>query len=91
MHSCQRQHGVREPDEFEAAFAEMASKRIGALVVIDDAMLTANAQTLAQIALRQRLCLRLGGRITVSPVACWLMGPTLPTCSDAQRTSWTRF
>jgi putative tryptophan/tyrosine transport system substrate-binding protein len=49
------QFGVREPDEFEAAFAEMASKGIDALVVIDDAMLIANAQTLAQIALRQRL------------------------------------
>jgi putative tryptophan/tyrosine transport system substrate-binding protein len=49
------QFGVREPDEFEAAFAEMASKRIGALVVNDDAILIANAQTLAQIALRQRL------------------------------------
>jgi putative tryptophan/tyrosine transport system substrate-binding protein len=49
------QFGVREPDEFEAAFAEMASKRIDALVVIDDASLIANAQTLAQIALRQRL------------------------------------
>jgi putative tryptophan/tyrosine transport system substrate-binding protein len=49
------QFGVREPAEFEAAFAEMASKRIGALVVIDDATLIANAPTLAQIALRQRL------------------------------------
>jgi hypothetical protein len=49
------QFGVREPAEFEAAFAEMASKRIGALVVIDDANLLANAQTLAQMALRQRL------------------------------------
>ena len=49
------QFGVREADEFEAAFAEMASKRIGALVVIEDATLIANAQALAQIALRQRL------------------------------------
>ena len=49
------QFGVRERGEFEAAFAEMTSKRIGALVVIDDAILIANAQTLAQIALRQRL------------------------------------
>ena len=47
--------GVRGADEFEAAFAEMASKRIGALVIIDDANLIANAKTLAQIALRQRL------------------------------------
>jgi ABC-type uncharacterized transport system substrate-binding protein len=36
-------------------FRVMASKRIDALVVIDDAILIANAQTLAQIALRQRL------------------------------------
>jgi hypothetical protein len=50
------QFGVREPDEFEAAFAEMASKRIGALVVIDDAILIANAQTLAQCQER-RWCL----------------------------------
>jgi putative ABC transport system substrate-binding protein len=49
------QFGAREPGEFEAAFAEMASKRIGALVVIDDANLVANAQPLAQLALRQRL------------------------------------
>jgi putative tryptophan/tyrosine transport system substrate-binding protein len=49
------QFGVRGADEIEAAFAEMAAKRIGALVVIDDATLIANAKALAQIALRQRL------------------------------------
>jgi putative ABC transport system substrate-binding protein len=49
------QFGVRGADEIEAAFAEMASKRIGGLVVIDDAILLANARALAQIALRQRL------------------------------------
>ena len=49
------QFGVRGSDEFEAAFAEMASKRIGALVVIDDAILIANAQTLALLTLQQRL------------------------------------
>ena len=49
------QFGVRGADEIEAAFAEMASKPIGALVVIDDATLIANAKALAQIALRQRL------------------------------------
>ena len=67
------QFGVREPDEFEAAFAEMASKRIVALVVIDDAILIANAETLAQIALQQRLPSS-GGRITPSPVVCFLWG-----------------
>ena len=49
------QFGARRADEIEAAFAEMASKRIGALVVIDDATLIANAKALAQVALRQRL------------------------------------
>jgi putative ABC transport system substrate-binding protein len=43
------QFGVREP------FAEMAAKRVGALVIIDDATLIANAPALAQIALEQRL------------------------------------
>ena len=46
-----QQFGVRGPAEFEAAFAEMAAKRVGALVIIDDATLIANAPVLAQIAL----------------------------------------
>jgi ABC-type uncharacterized transport system substrate-binding protein len=49
------QFGVRDPAEFEAAFAEMVAKRVGALVIIDDATLIANAPALAQIALQQRL------------------------------------
>jgi putative ABC transport system substrate-binding protein len=49
------QFGVREPAEFEAAFDEMGAKRIGALVILDDAILIANAPALAQIALRKRL------------------------------------
>ena len=46
---------MREPAEFEAAFAEMAAKRVGAVAIIEDATLLANAPALAQIALRQRL------------------------------------
>src|SRR5262245_31053834 len=46
---------VRRPAEFEAAFAAMAEKRIGALVVLDDAVLLAHAPELAALALRQRL------------------------------------
>jgi ABC-type uncharacterized transport system substrate-binding protein len=49
------QFGVRQPVEFEAAFAAMAEKRIGALVVLDDAVLLAHAPELAALALRQRL------------------------------------
>jgi putative ABC transport system substrate-binding protein len=49
------QFDVRAPAEFEGAFAAMAAIRVGALVVIDDAVLLSNAPTLAALALKQRL------------------------------------
>jgi putative tryptophan/tyrosine transport system substrate-binding protein len=49
------QFDVRAPAEFKGAFAAMAEKRIGALVIIDDAKLLADAPTLAKLALQQRL------------------------------------
>jgi putative ABC transport system substrate-binding protein len=47
--------GVRGPAEFEGAFAAMAAKRVGAVVIIDDATLIANAPAVATLALQQRL------------------------------------
>jgi putative tryptophan/tyrosine transport system substrate-binding protein len=47
--------GVRGPAEFEGAFAAMAAKRVGAVVIIDDATLIANAPAVARLALQQRL------------------------------------
>lgn len=47
--------GVHGPAEFEGAFVAMAAKRVGAVVVIDDATLIANAAVLARLALQQRL------------------------------------
>jgi ABC-type uncharacterized transport system substrate-binding protein len=47
--------GVRGPAEFERAFAAMAAKRVGAVVVIDDATLIANAPAVSKLALQQRL------------------------------------
>jgi len=47
--------GVRSAAEFEAAFAAMAAKRVGAVVIIDDATLIANAPAIAKLALQQRL------------------------------------
>ncbi len=44
------QFGVRGPAEFAGAFAAMAAKRVGALVVIDDATLIANAPAIARLA-----------------------------------------
>ena len=49
------QFDVRAPADFEGAFAAMAAQRVGALVVIDDAMLIANAPAVAALALKQRL------------------------------------
>jgi ABC-type uncharacterized transport system substrate-binding protein len=49
------QFDVRAPTEFEGAFAAMAAKRVGAFVVIDDAMLISNAPVVAALALKQRL------------------------------------
>jgi putative ABC transport system substrate-binding protein len=47
--------GVRNPAEFERAFAAMAARRVGAAVIIDDATLIANAPAVARLALQQRL------------------------------------
>jgi putative ABC transport system substrate-binding protein len=47
--------GVRGPAELEGAFSAMAAKRVGAVVIIDDAMLIANAPAVARLALQQRL------------------------------------
>jgi putative ABC transport system substrate-binding protein len=47
--------GVRGPAEFEGAFAAIAAKRVGAVVIIDDATLIANAPAVSNLALQQRL------------------------------------
>jgi len=49
------QFDARSPADFEAAFAAMGAQRIGALVVIEDAMLIANAPAVAALVLKQRL------------------------------------
>jgi putative ABC transport system substrate-binding protein len=49
------QFGVRSPVEFEDAFSAMVAKRVGAVVVLDDAVLLSNAPAVAALALRRRL------------------------------------
>jgi putative tryptophan/tyrosine transport system substrate-binding protein len=44
-----------EPAGFEGVFAEMAVKRVGGLVILDDATLIANSPTIAKLALHGRL------------------------------------
>jgi putative ABC transport system substrate-binding protein len=50
-----RQFGVRGPDEFEAAFAEMARQRVEAVAIAEDPMLVANAGVAAGLAMKQRI------------------------------------
>ena len=49
------QFGVSAPAEFDGAFAAMRAKQVGALVVLDDATLLANAPAVAALALKQRM------------------------------------
>ena len=49
------QFGVRAPVDFGGAFADMAAKQVGALVVVDDPVLQSNSSALAALALKQRL------------------------------------
>ena len=49
------QFDARSPAEFETAFAAMAAQRVGALTVIEDAMLISNAPAVAALALKRRL------------------------------------
>ena len=65
--------GVREPAEFEGAFAAMAAKRVGAVVVIDDAILIANASRWPDSRCSS-VFRRAGGLITPSPAGSSAMG-----------------
>jgi len=49
------QFDAQSPADFDKAFAAMAARHVGALVVFEDAMLNANAPTVAALALKQRL------------------------------------
>ena len=46
---------VRGPQEFESVFAEMTKRRVAAFTCQDEPMLTANAASVASIALRHRI------------------------------------
>jgi putative ABC transport system substrate-binding protein len=46
---------ARRPSDLAAAFAALAERRLGALVVLDDPVLVANAPAIAKLAIQQRL------------------------------------
>ena len=47
--------GIQAPSEIEAAFSTMAAQRIDALAVIEGAIFTLNVETVAELAIKQRL------------------------------------
>jgi putative ABC transport system substrate-binding protein len=49
------QFNARQSDDFQAAFADMTAKQVRAFVVFDDAMLLANAKTIAALAIEHGL------------------------------------
>ena len=50
-----QQLGVRRADDFPGAFAAMAKRRAEAVVSIDDALITANSEAIANLALKMKL------------------------------------
>src|SRR5215469_9388101 len=56
---------ARGPNEFDGAFAAMAKERVGALLVLSDAMLNSHATRLADLAARSRLPAAFGQRDSV--------------------------
>ena len=46
---------VQRPSEFPSAFAKMAADHVDALVVTNDAVLNANSQAIADVAVKHRL------------------------------------
>ena len=56
-----QQFKLRRPQEIEAAFSEMAKRRVEAVVVTEDQMLSSNNGLIANLAAKQRL-LSAGGR-----------------------------
>ena len=56
-----QQFKLRRPEEFEAAFSEMAKRRVEAVVVLQDPMFNSNNGLIANLAAKQRL-LSAGGR-----------------------------
>ena len=64
------------PNEFDGAFAAMAKERVGALLVLSDAMLNSHATRLADLAARSRLPAAYGVRESVEAGGLMSYGPS---------------
>lgn len=69
---------VRDPDEFDGAFAAMVKERVGALLVVSDPMFGLHAARLANLAGKNQLPSMHGVRQMVDPGGLIHCGPNLP-------------
>src|SRR6266567_6599300 len=68
---------ARGPNEFDGAFAAMAKERVGALLVLSDAMLNSHRTWLADLAARSRLPAAFGVRDDVEAGGLMSYGPSI--------------
>src|SRR5438874_2278071 len=68
---------ARGPNEFDGAFAAMAKERVGALLVLSDAMLSSHRTRLADLAARSRLPAAFGVRDDVEAGGLMSYGPSI--------------
>jgi len=67
---------ARGPNEFDGAFAAMAKERVGALLVLSDAVLSSHRTRLADLAARSRLPAAYGVRESVEAGGLMSYGPS---------------
>ena len=68
---------ARGPNEFDAAFAAMATERVGALLVLSDTIFNSHRTRLADLAARSRLPAAYGVRESVEAGGLMSYGPSL--------------
>jgi len=81
---------VRGPNEFEGAFAAMATERVGALLVVADAVFIFHRTRLADLAARSRLPAAYGTRASVETGGLISYGRACAISSGAAPPMWTR-
>jgi putative tryptophan/tyrosine transport system substrate-binding protein len=80
---------ARGPNEFDGAFAAMAKERVGALLVLSDAMLSSHRTRLADLAARSRLPAAYGVRESVEAGGLMSYGPSFLDFYGAAPRTWT--
>jgi putative tryptophan/tyrosine transport system substrate-binding protein len=81
---------VQRPSEFNGAFAQMASERVGALVVDPSPPMIADQTRLAELAMKHRSRRSPSSETSSPPEVSWPTGRVSLTSHGAWRTTWTR-